>query len=105
MQLGTNLKEKGYYSPISDRKFSEGDSILLKDHTTSVWDLRYTRNYQIVSFPSKTQVKMVDSKDKVKIVHISDFRYVLAADRVMSKLPHYQFFGLYIGIPAVFIYW
>ena len=75
---------------ILDRKLSEGDSILLKDHTTSAWDLKCTRDYQIISFTTKTQVKMVDSKGKVKIVHMSDIKYVLPVDRVISKLPNYQ---------------
>ena len=36
---------------------------------------------------------MVDSKGKVKIVHISDIKYVLPADMVISNLPDYQSFG------------
>ena len=36
---------------------------------------------------------MVDSKGKVKIIHISDVKYVLPADRVISKPPDYQSFG------------
>ena len=58
-----------------------------------MWDPRYTSDYQIVSFPRKTQAEMVDSKGKVKIVHISDIKYVLPPDRVISKLPEYQSFG------------
>ena len=41
----------------------------------------------------KAQVKVVDSKGKVKIVNISDVNYVLPADRVISKLPDYQSFS------------
>ena len=56
---------------VHDRKLSGGDSTLFKHHTTGVWDPRYTRDYQIVaSFLGKTQVEVVDSKVKVKIVHI-----------------------------------
>ena len=28
-------------APIPDRKLGEGDSVLLQDHTTGVWDPRY----------------------------------------------------------------
>ena len=45
-----------------------------------------------MSFPRKTQVEVVDSKDKVKIVHILDIKYLLPADRAISKLPDYQSF-------------
>ena len=33
-----------------------------------------------MSFPGNTQVEVVDSKRKVKEVHISDVKYVLPAD-------------------------
>ena len=47
--IASNLKQaerkRDTTSPIPDRKFSDGDSVLLKDHTASVWDPRYTRGY------------------------------------------------------------
>ena len=49
-------------APILDRKISDDHSILCKDHTTSVQDPRYARDYQIISFPGKAQIEMVDSK-------------------------------------------
>ena len=36
---------------------------------------------------------MVDTRVKTKIAHISDVRYILPAERVISKLPDYQSFG------------
>ena len=44
-------------------------------------------------FPGKTQVQVVDSKGKVKIVHILDVKYVLPADSVILKLPGYHSLG------------
>ena len=46
-----------------------------------------------MSFPGKTQVEVVDSKGKVKVVKFSYVKYVLPANRVISKLPSYQSFG------------
>ena len=40
-----------------------------------------------------TQVEVVEAKGKVKIIHISNVKYVLPADRVISKFPNYQSFG------------
>ena len=95
--VASNLKQarkkRDTKAPVPDRKLSDGDSILLKDHTTGVWDPKYTGLYQIVSFPGKSQVEVVDSRDKVKTVHISDVKYILPADKVISKLPDYQSFG------------
>ena len=58
-----------------------------------VWDPRYTRDYQLATFPGNTLVEVVDSKTKVKIVHITDVKYVLPADRVIWKFHDYQSFG------------
>ena len=43
--LGQDQKKRNTKAPRPDRKLSEGDSILLKDHTTSKWDPRYTGDY------------------------------------------------------------
>ena len=58
-----------------------------------MWDTRYTGDSQIISFSGKTPVEMVDSKGKVKIVHIAAITYVLPADSIISKLPDYQSSG------------
>ena len=91
--LGKARKKRDTKVPVLDTKHIEGNSVLLKDHTTGVWDPRYTRDYGIVSFPGNTQVEVVDSNGKVKLVHILDVKYVLPADRVISKLPNYQSFS------------
>ena len=59
------------------------------DHTAGLWDPRYTRDYQIVFFPRKTQVEVVKSKGKMKIVHICNVKYVIPADRVITNLLDY----------------
>ena len=38
-------KKRDSKAPVLDRKLSEGDSSLLKDHTAGVWDPMYTRDY------------------------------------------------------------
>ena len=45
-----------------------------------------------MSFSCKTQVEEVDSTGKVKVVHISDVKYMLPADSHI-KLPDYQSFS------------
>ena len=83
--LEHSRKKRNTKSPVPDRKLNDSDSVLLKYHTTGVWDPRYTAHHHIVPFPIRTQVEVVDSKGKVKIVHISDIKYVLPADRVLSN--------------------
>ena len=43
-----------------------------------------------MSFPRKTEVEVVHSTGKVKVVHISDVIYVLPTDRIIEKLLQYQ---------------
>ena len=38
-------KKRDTRAPVPVRKLSEDDSLLLKDHTTDVWDPRYSGNY------------------------------------------------------------
>ena len=78
--LEQTRKKRDTEAPLMSKKLSEGDSILLKDHTAGVWDPKYTGDYRIVYFLGRTQVEGVDSAGKVKVVHISDIKYVLPAD-------------------------
>ena len=91
--LEQGRKKRDTKSLIQSRKLSEGDSVLLKDHTMGVWDPKCTRDYRIVPFPGRTQVEVVDSSGTVKVVHISYVKYGLPADCVISKLSDYQPFG------------
>ena len=43
--LEQDRKKERYQNPLPDRKHSEGDSVLPKDHNTGVWDPRYNRDY------------------------------------------------------------
>ena len=38
-------KKRDNKAPAPDRKLSEGDSVLLKDHSTGVWDPRYPGDF------------------------------------------------------------
>ena len=38
-------KKRDTKASAMDRKLKVGDSVLLKDHTTGVWDPRYTEDY------------------------------------------------------------
>ena len=55
-------KDRDNKGPVPVGKRSEGDSILLMDHTAGVWDSRYIRDCWIVCIPGRTQVEVVDSK-------------------------------------------
>ena len=88
--IASNLEQarrkKDNRVPVLDQKLHEDNSVLLKDHTTGVWDRRYIGDYRVVSFHGKTQVEVVNSTGTV-------VKYMLPADQVISKLPDYQCFG------------
>ena len=69
------MKKRDNKASASDRKLKKGVSVLLRDHTTDVWDPRYNGEYRIVSLPRKAQVEVVDSTGTTKTVHVSNVKY------------------------------
>ena len=62
--------------------FTEGDTILIKNHTAGPFDPRYVGDYCIVSFKGN-QVKLIPSNGgKSKMEHISNIQYIMPAERL-----------------------
>ena len=73
--------------------FTEGDTILIKNHTAGPFDPQYVGDYRIVSFKGN-QVKLIPSTGgKSKMEHISNIKYIMLAERYISQLPDYELFG------------
>ena len=76
-------------------KLKEGDLVLIKDHTAKAFQPHYVGNYRIVSF-------------KGNQVHLTDVKYILPVDNVITKLPDYQSFGrktkLRLNLDRILIY-
>ena len=73
--------------------FTEGDTILIKNHTASPFDPKYVGDYRIVSFRGN-QVELIPSTGgKTKMEHISNIKYIMPAERYISQLPDYEIFG------------
>ena len=73
--------------------FTEGDTILTKNHTAGPFDPKYIGDYRIVSFRGK-QVELIPSTEsKSKMEHISNIKYIMPAERYISQLPDYEIFG------------
>ena len=59
--------------------FTEGETILIKNHTAGSFDPRYVGDYPIVSFKGN-QVKLIPSTGgKSKMEHISNIKYIMPA--------------------------
>ena len=79
-------------SPVPT-KLKEGDLVLIKDHTAKAFQPRYVGNYRIVSFKGN-QVEVWKPKGgNTTWVHLTDVKYILPVDNVITKLPDYQSFG------------
>ena len=79
-------------SPVPT-KLKEGDLVLIKNHTAKAFQPRYIGNYRIVSFKGN-QVKVHKTKGgNTTWVHLTDIKYILPVDNVITKLPDYQSFG------------
>ena len=79
-------------SPVPT-KLKEEDLILIKDHTAKVFQLHYVGNYRIISFKGN-QVEVHKTKGgNTNWVHLTDIKYILPVDNVITKLPDYQSLG------------
>ena len=73
--------------------FTEGDTVLIKNHTAGPFDCHYIGDYHIVSFKGN-QVELIPSTGgKSKMEHISNIKYIMLAERYISQLPDYEIFG------------
>ena len=73
--------------------FTEGNTVLIKNHTAGPFDPKYVGNYCIVSFQGN-QVELIPSTGgKSKMEHISNIKYIMPAERYISQLPDYELFG------------
>ena len=74
-------------------KLREGDLVLTKDHTAKAFQPCYVGNYRIVSFKGN-QVEVCKTKGgNTTLVHLTDVKYILPVDNIITKLPDYQSFG------------
>ena len=74
-------------------KLKEGDLVLIKDHTTKAFQPRYVANYRIVSFKGNQVEVHKTEGGNTTWVHLTDVKYILPVDNVITKLPEYQSFG------------
>ena len=73
--------------------FTEGDTILIKNHTAGPFDPKYVGDYHIVSFCGN-QVELIPSTGgKSKMEHISNIKYIMPVERYISQLLDYELFG------------
>ena len=71
----------------------EGDLVLIKDHTAKAFQPCYVGNYRTVSFKGN-QVEVCKTEGgNTTWVHLTDVKYVLPVDNIITKLPDYQSFG------------
>ena len=74
-------------------KLKEGDLVLIKDHTAKAFQPHCVGNYRIVSFKgNQVEVRKAEGGNTTW-VHLTDIKYILPVDNVITKLPDCQSFG------------
>ena len=69
------------------------DLVLIKDHTAKAFQPCYVGSYRIVSFKGN-QVEVCKTEGgNITWVHLTNVKYILPVDNVITKLPDYQSFG------------
>ena len=74
-------------------KLKEGDLVLIKVHTAKACQPHYVGNYRIVSFKGNQVEVHKTEGGNTTWVHLTDVKYILPVDNVITKLPDYQSFG------------
>ena len=74
-------------------KLKEGDLVLIKDHTAKAFQPHYVGNYRIVSFKGNQVEVHKTEGGNTMWVHLTDVKYILPVDNVITKLADYQSFG------------
>ena len=74
-------------------KLKEGDLVLIKDHTAKAVQPCYVGNYRIVSFKGNQVEVHKTEGGNTTWVHLTDVKYILPVDNVITKLSDYQSFG------------
>ena len=67
--------------------------VLIKDHTAKAFQPHYVGNYRIVSFKGNQVEVHKTEGGNTTWVHLTDVKYILPVDNVITKLPDYQSFG------------
>ena len=74
-------------------KLKEGDLVLIKDHTAKSFQPHYVGNYRIVSFKGNQVEVHKTEGGNTTWVHLTDVKYILPVDNIITKLSDYQSFG------------
>ena len=92
----TNLKyarERKQPKTKVPNKLKEGDLVLVRNHTTKSFEPWYVGDYRMVRLKgNQVEVKPVQG-GSIHLVHVSDVKYILPIDNVVSKIPDYKLFG------------
>ena len=76
--------------PVIPLTLRRKDTVLIENHTASLFDPVYIRDYQVDSIEVNQFEGIPATGDKPKLLYTSDIKYVLLADNVISKLPAYS---------------
>ena len=72
---------------------TSGTRVMIKDHTAGPWDPKYIGDYRVVkSYATQVDLRPVVG-GKIRKAHITDIKYVLPADQVISEIPDPSKFG------------
>ena len=95
--VATNLKlaqEKGdpqEQPPLT--KLQPGDTVLVQNHTKGPFDPKYIGDYRVVSLKGNQVEIQPAVGGPTEMKHIKHVKYVLPADKYISQLLNYSWFG------------
>ena len=89
-QILIQMRKRVPLCSLPMKAMKPGSFVLTMNHKTRSLDQTYIEDYRVI-FKKGNQLEVKSTTDKkIKMVHISDTKYLLPVDRLISKIPDCQ---------------
>ena len=77
------------------QKIKPNDMVLIKTHVDKAFEPKYKGPFRVVKLKGNQVEVMPAEGGPAHFVHITDVKYILPCDDIISKIPDYTTFGRY----------
>ena len=74
------------YNKVPDHGILVGNLVLMKDHTTKLFEPKYKEDYRVVQIYGTNALQVSDKRGKLHNVHITDVRHINMTEKVATQL-------------------
>ena len=86
-------KRNQSFKPMKPHNFKVADLVLVRNHTSKVFQEKYQDSYRVVRLLGKNQLKVKDQNNHIRQVHITDVKRMTMPEVLVKSIPDYKQFG------------